>query len=133
MIDEDTLDFFIRFEQLEHAVTELERKLRFYCPDDVPIKYRKAFPGQFEDKYFRAGPFKRATPEVYLLDSAGYNPPSDIAFPIDRSVYKTQIEKMNKWMTGENAKNVEEIQREAKARTAEIERIYEENKKKQSI
>lgn len=122
-MDKETLDFFIRFEQLEKTVQELEKLLRFYCPEAIPIKYRKAFPGQFEDKFFRAGPFKKALPDVHFSGSHQPFTPSELDLPKDPAIYKAQIAKMNSWQTGENAKRIAEINKEAKENAKIIQEI----------
>jgi hypothetical protein len=125
--DENT-DLIEACEELQERIFALEELMRFYHHAKIPSKYRKAFPKDGESLFFTAGPFKKTIPEVRQVTERSVHEPTPLDLPKDPVIYKAQIAKMNSWQTGENAKRIAEINKEAKENAKIIAEI-EKNKK----
>ena len=89
-----------KIEELEYQVKKLSRIIKLHKLDEIPIKYRKAFPKDDEEELFIIDKFKsKNIPNSLKVFELGYGFPDlaeEIEFPKDPKVLQTSKERMRR-------------------------------------
>lgn len=89
-MEDDVTDRLIH---LEKEVRNLYRLIEFWN-GKVPLKYRKAFPKEDENPYFKADPFEKVTPDAFPLGFRGIETLEKIFIPKDPKILKAALKRM---------------------------------------
>jgi hypothetical protein len=74
VIFEQEADVFERIEELEIKVRRLTAIVEFHKLNEIPLKYRKAFPDEKEFPFFTAQGFKGDIPGIHKISPNGVDP-----------------------------------------------------------